>query len=175
MKEKYINQVFKEMKKEMGYSNFLAMPRIEKVVINSGVGKFSREKEKVDELIMALAEITGQRPVKTKAHSAISGFKIRKGMEIGLKVTLRGKRMWHFLDRLINVGLPRMRDFQGIEDKSIDAKGNLNIGIKEHLIFPEIAADKAKNIFGLQVTVVTKAKNREEAIRLYKILGFPLK
>jgi large subunit ribosomal protein L5 len=122
-----------------------------------------------------LAQITGQKPIKTKSHKAISGFKIRQGLEIGAKVTLRGKRMWQFIDRLIGATLPRIRDFQGIEAKNIDQGGNLNIGIKEHIVFPEISPEKVKNIFGLQITVVASAKSREEGIELFKLLGFPVK
>lgn len=163
------------MKAEFGYSNDLAVPRILKVVVNVGTGKINKESDKIEEIINSIAEITGQKPVKTKARKAISGFKTRQGLEIGIKVTIRGKRMWQFLERLVNIALPRTRDFQGLEEKSVDGRGNLNIGIKEHTIFPEISAEKVKNIFGLQITVVTNAKNHKEGVELFKALGFPLK
>lgn len=175
MKEKYIKEVVKAMKAEFGYSNDLAAPRILKVVVNAGIGKINKESDKIEEIISSIAEITGQKPVKTKARKAISGFKTRQGLEIGIKVTLRGKRMWQFLERLVNIALPRTRDFQGFEEKSVDGRGNLNIGIKEHTIFPEISAEKVKNIFGLQITVVTNARSQKEGITLFKALGFPLK
>lgn len=175
MKEKYTKEVVKAMKGKFGYGNDLAVPRILKVVVNAGIGKISKESEKIEEIINSIAEITGQKPVKTKAHKAISGFKIRQGLEIGVKVTLCGTRMWQFLERLVNIALPRTRDFQGLEEKSVDKRGNLNIGIKEHTIFPEIAAEKVKNIFGFQITVATNAKNHKEGIELFKALGFPIK
>ncbi len=174
-KEKYFKKAIPAMKEKFGYGNNLAVPRIEKVIVNVGTGKISKEADRVEEIIKSLSEIAGQRPIKTKARKAISGFKIRQGLEIGAKVTLRGKRMWQFIDRLINAALPRIRDFQGIEAKSIDEKGNLNIGIKEHIVFPEIAPEKVKNIFSLQVTVVTNAKSREEGKELFKLLGFPIR
>ncbi len=175
MKEKYNKSVIPAMKEKFGYTNDLAVPSILKVVVNAGIGKINKESEKVEEIINSIAEITGQKPVKTKAHKAISGFKIRQGLEIGAKVTLHGTRMWQFLERLVNIALPRTRDFQGLEKKSVDERGNLNIGIKEHTIFPEISAEKVKNIFGLQITVVTNAKDHKEGIELFKALGFPIK
>lgn len=175
LKEKYIKEVLPAMEKKFGYKNVMAVPRLEKAVINVGVGKFLKESDKLDEVIAGITEITGQKPIKTKARKAISGFKIRQGLEVGVKVTLRGKRMWQFIERLINTALPRTRDFQGIEGKAIDEKGNLNIGIREHMIFPEISAEKVKNIFSFQISVVSSAKNREEGKELYKLLGFPIK
>ena len=174
-KEKYSKKAIPAMKEKFGYTNNLAVPRIEKVVVNVGTGKIYKEADKVEEIINSIAEISGQRPIRAKARKAVAGFKIRQGLEIGAKVTLRGKRMWQFIDRLINIALPRIRDFQGIEAKSIDEKGNLNIGMKEHIVFPEVSAEKVKNIFSLQVTVVTSAKSREEGIELFKLLGFPIK
>ena len=175
LREKYNKEVIKSMKEEFEYGNSLEAPAILKVVINVGMGKFNKETEKIEEIIRVITDISGQKPVKTRARQAISGFKIRQGMEVGVKVTLRGKRMWHFLERLINAALPRTRDFQGIEQGAVDAGGNLNLGIKENLIFPEISPEKIKNIFGFQITVVTSAKNRKEATALFKKLGFPLK
>lgn len=175
MKEKYNKEAVKSMKEEFGYGNDLAVPRIQKAVVNVGIGKYNKETEKIEEVIRVITDITGQKPVKTKAHQAISGFKIRQGLEIGVKVTLRGKRMWQFLERLVNVALPRTRDFQGIDQKAVDTRGNLNLGIRENLIFPEVSPEKIKNIFGFQVTVVTNAKNQAEGILLFRKLGFPLK
>lgn len=175
LKEKYIKEVIPGMIGKFGYKNKMAVPRLKKVVINVGTGKFSKEADKIDEVINGITQISGQKPVKTKARKAISGFKIRQGLEIGVKATLRGKRMWQFIERLVNIALPRTRDFQGIEEKSVDEKGNLNIGIKEHTIFPEIPAEKVKNVFSFQVTVVTNARGKEEGKELFKLLGFPIK
>ncbi|HPN54337.1 MAG TPA: 50S ribosomal protein L5 [Candidatus Moranbacteria bacterium] len=174
-KEKYTKIATPEMKKKFGYKSTMAMPRIKKAVVNVGIGKITKENDKVEEVINSIAAITGQKPLKTKARKAISGFKVREGMEVGVKVTLRGKRMWQFIDRLINATLPRTRDFQGINRKSIDKGGNMNIGIKEHLIFPEISPEKTRHVFGLQITVSTDAKSQEEGFELFKLLGFPIK
>lgn len=175
LREKYNKDAIPALKEKFGYGNVLAVPRIIKVVVNVGVGKINKETEKIEEIAKALMEITGQKPVKTKSHTAIAGFKIRQGLEIGMKVTLRGKRMWQFLERLLNATLPRTRDFQGLNKSSVDQSGNLNIGINEHTTFPEILAEKVKNIFSLQVTIVTSAKNRQEGTELFKKMGFPLK
>lgn len=174
-KEKYIKEVIPAMKKSFGFTNNFQVPRVKKTVINAGVGKFLKEGDKVEEVINSLSEITGQRPVRTKARKAISGFKIREGLEVGAKITLRGRIMWNFIDRLVNTALPRIRDFQGLEEKSIDEHGNLNIGVKEHIVFPEISPEKVKNIFGFQITIVTDAKNKKEGKELFKLMGFPLK
>src|SRR4030042_4098538 len=175
LKDKYKKEAVPLLKEKFNYSNNLAVPRILKTAVNVGIGKINKESDKIEEIISSVAEITGQKPAKTKARKAISGFKTRQGLEIGIKVTLRGKRMWQFLERLVNIALPRTRDFQGLEEKSIDGRGNLNIGIKEHTIFPEISAEKVKNIFGLQITVVTNARSQKEGIALFKALGFPIK
>lgn len=173
--EIYKKEVVTLMKEKFGYKSDLAVPRIKKVVVNSGIGKALKD-EKIQETISRdLAVITGQKPVPTLAKGAISGFKIREGMVVGLKVTLRGKRMYEFLDRLVGSAIPRIRDFRGLPEKSIDKGGNLNIGIKEHIIFPEIANEDIRFIFGFEVTVVTNAKNREEAAELFRLLGFPIK
>lgn len=173
--ERYKKEVVTLMKEKFGYKSDLAVPRIKKVVVNSGIGKALKD-EKIQETISRdLAVVTGQKPVPTLARGAISGFKIREGMVVGLKVTLRGKRMYEFLDRLVGSAIPRIRDFRGLPEKSIDKGGNLNIGIKEHIIFPEIANEDIRFIFGFEVTVVTNAKNREEAAELFRLLGFPIK
>lgn len=174
-KDKYTQTAVAEMEKQFGYGNVMAVPRVQKVVVNVGVGKIVKEGDKIDEIVSTIESITGQKAVRTKARKAISGFKVRENMEIGVKVTLRGKRMWQFIDRVINATLPRTRDFQGINVRAVDAKGNLNIGIKEHMIFPEISPEKVRHIFGLQITVVTNATSQKEGITLFKLLGFPLK
>lgn len=175
VKDKYTKMAVSEMKKKFGYKSVMAVPQIKKVVVNVGIGKITKENEKVEEILNSITAITGQKPVKTKARKAIAGFKVREGAEIGVKVTLRGTRMWQFIDRLISATLPRTRDFQGINRKAVDKKGNINIGIKEHMIFPEISPERVKYAFGLQVTVSTDARSQEEGLELFKLLGFPLK
>jgi len=181
LKEKYKKEVIPAMIERFGYSNSMAVPKIEKVVINTGFGrlvggKTSEEQKKIQEgIVNDLALITGQKPVLREAKKAIAGFKTRKGFVIGATVILRGKRMYDFLERLINISLPRTRDFQGINNKSFDPKGNLTVGIKEHIVFPEIFLEKTKTIFGFEVTIVLNAKKREESIELLKLMGFPIK
>jgi large subunit ribosomal protein L5 len=174
-KEKYTKVAAAEMQKKFGYKSVMAVPRIKKVVVNVGIGKIVKENDKIEEIVSSLTAITGQKPVKTKAKKAISGFKIREGMEVGVMVTLRGARMWQFIDRVVAATLPRTRDFQGINRKAVDAGGNLNIGLREHMIFPEISPEKVRHIFGMQITVSTDAKTQAEGLELFKILGFPLK
>ena len=174
-KEKYIKTVATEMKKKFGYKSIMAVPQIKKVIVNVGIGKIVKENDKIEEVVNAITAITGQKPVKTKAKKAISGFKIREGMEVGVKVTLRGARMWNFIDRLVSATLPRTRDFQGINRKAVDQRGSINIGIKEHTIFPEISPERVKYIFGMQVTISTNARSQEEGLELFKLLGFPIK
>jgi len=181
LKEKYQKEVIPEMMKKFGYKNVLSTPKIEKVVLNTGFGKLisgktSKEQEKIiNSILEDLTLITGQRPIKTKARKSISGFKLRKGLAIGAKITLRRKMMYDFLERLINIVLPRSRDFRGIEFSSFDKKGNLTIPIKEHIAFPEISPEKTKSIFGLEISVVTDGKSREEIVELLRLLGFPIK
>ena len=152
------------------------MPKIKKVVVNVGIGSavVLKDEKAQESIIKDLTLITGQKPLITLAKKAISAFKIREGMPVGLKVTLRGKRMYDFLFRLINVVLPRTRDFRGLGSKSIDKGGNLSIGIKEHLIFPEISQDDIRRIFGMEITVVTHSKDKEKVLELYKLMGFPI-
>lgn len=179
--EKYQKEVIPSMQEKFGYKNNMAVPKIEKVIVNTGFGRLvsgktsDEQKKIVDFILDDLALITGQKPILTQAKKSISGFKIQKGLPIGAMVTLRGKRMYDFLERLIQIALPRCRDFQGLEPNSIDKKGNLTIGIREHIAFPEILPEKAKNIFGLEITVVTDAKKREEGIKLLRFIGFPIK
>ena len=181
LSEKYKKEAIKAMKEKFGYKNEMAVPRVEKVVLNTGFGrevtnKTGEEHKKfIDFIVDEMSLIGGQRALKTLAKKSIASFKIRKGMAIGAKVTLRGKKMTDFLERLIHLVLPRTRDFQGISPKSVDGQGNLTLAIKEHIAFPEITPEKARNIFGLEITVVSTAKNREEALELLKLLGFPIK
>jgi len=181
LQEKYQKEVIPAMMEKFGYRNKMAVPKIEKVVINTGFGrlvsgKTSEEQKKIqDSVLQNLSLISGQRPVLKKAKKSISGFKTKEGQVIGAAVTLRGKKMSDFLERLIHIALPRLRDFRGIEISSFDKKGNLTIGLREHIAFPEILPEKAKNIFGLEITVVTTAKSREEGIELLRLMGFPIK
>lgn len=180
LKEIYQKEVISVMKEKFGYKSLMAVPRIEKVVVNVGFGKFvankgSDEQRKFREHIAkSLSLISGQKPIFTKAKKAIATFKIRKDQVIGVKATLRKKRMYDFLERLVNIVLPRSRDFRGISKNSINEKGNLTIGLKEHIVFPEISPEEIKFNFGLEVSVVTSAKNKKEGMELFKLLGFPI-
>ncbi len=162
------------MMKEFGYKSPMAVPRIEKVVVNIGVGRIRDEKSH-ETIVKALSLITGQKPSPRAARVAIAAFKTRKGLVIGYAATLRGKRMYDFLERLINIAFPRTRDFQGIDEKSFDGRGNLTIGVKEHIVFPEMIGEDVRSIFGFEVTVVTTANKRKEGIMLLRHMGFPVK
>jgi len=181
LQEKYKKEVIPAMMEKFGYKNIMAVPRIRKVVVNTGFGKFiegktSEEQKKIyNSILEDLTLICAQRAVISQAKKSIAGFKIRKGMPVGAVVTLRGKKMYDFLDRVIHICLPRSRDFRGIDLKSFDRKGNLTIPIKEHIVFPEVSPERAKNIFGFEITIVTTAKTREEGIELLRLLGFPIK
>jgi len=175
LKEKFEKEIVPQMVSQFGLKNKLAAPRIKQVVLNVGLGRFLGEKETVEKVIQEMAVISGQKPILTQAKRAISSFKIRQGQKIGLKVTLRGLRMWDFIERLVFVVLPRVRDFRGLNLSAIDAGGNLTIGIKEHIVFPEVSPDNIKQIFGLQVCLATTAKNHEQGLLLFKMLGFPIK
>ena len=181
LKEKYLKEVIPAMMEKFSYKNKMAAPKIEKVVVNTGFGKLisgktAEEQKKIQDAILNdLTLITGQRPILTRAKKSIASFKIREGMPIGAAITLRGKMMYDFLERLIHIGLPRSRDFRGIEQKSFDKKGNLTLAIQEQITFSEVSPEKTKNIFGLEITMVTTAKNREEGVELLKLLGFPIK
>ena len=181
LQDKYKKEVVPEMMERFDYTNAMAVPKIERVVINTGFGRLissltGQDQEKtVNFILNDLSLICGQNPVKTRAKKSISGFKIREGVPIGARVTLRRKKMYDFLERLIHIALPRSRDFRGIDSKSVDEKGNLTIGIKEHICFPEVSPEKAKSIFGLEIAVVTTAKSREEGLELLRLLGFPIK
>ena len=173
--ERYEKSVKDELRKQFGYSNVMQIPRVEKVVLNIGMGESIGNGKTMDAAANDLALITGQRPVITKSRKAISNFRLRVGMPIGLKVTLRGDRMWHFLEKLVTVALPRIRDFQGIPDRSFDGRGNYSLGLKEQLVFPEIEYDKIDRLRGLEITIVTTAKNDEEGRALLKALGMPFR
>lgn len=160
------------MKKKFGYKNELAVPRLVKMAVNTGVGRYHEDKQK-EEIRKYLEAIVGQRVMEKGAKQAIASFKTRKGMTVGYAVTLRGKRMDNFFEKMINFTIPRMRDFRGIDQKSVDQGGNLSIGIRENILFPEMIGEDVKNIFGLEVTFVTNAKSREEALELFKLMGVP--
>ncbi len=174
LQEKYKKEVIPAMQVKFGYPNVMSTPQLEKVVVNCGVGKIRDEKQ-LAEVVKYLTAITGQKPSPRPAKKAIASFKTRLGMIIGYRITLRGRRMYDFVSRLIDLALPRTRDFQGIDPKSFDSKGNLTIGIKEHIVFPEMIGEDYKFLFGFEVTVVTTAKKREEGVELLKLIGFPIK
>lgn len=181
IKEKYKKTAASKMKEKFGYKNVMAIPKIEKLVINIGFGRIISPKTKDEQkkfneyIINNLSNICGQRPVMTAARKSISSFKLREGSIIGSKVTLRGKKMYDFMEKLVNIVLPRSRDFLGIDPKNIDGNGNLNMGVKEHIAFPEISPEKSPIILGLEVTIVTTAKSKEEGLELFKLLDFPFK
>lgn len=174
MREKYYKEVIPAMQERFGYKNVMAVPRVEKVAVNIGTGR-KREKEEQEEVVKVLSLITGQKPVPCPARKAIAAFDTRAGMIIGYKVTIRGKRMYDFLTRLVHIALPRSRDFQGIDEKSFDASGNLTIGIREHIVFPEMIGEDYKSIFGMEITVVTTAKSKKEGVELLRLMGFPIR
>ena len=163
------------MQKTFGIKNVMAIPKIEKVIVNTGIGRLTKEGKVVERIEKDLTMIVGQKLVFRKAKKSISGFKLREGVNVGISVTLRGKKMYDFLDRLISISLPRSRDFRGIDPKNFDKMGNLNFGIKESSIFPEVNYENIKDVFGLEVTVVTTAKNREQGIELLRQMGFPIR
>lgn len=173
-KKNYEAKALPALSKLLGTENPNALPKIDRVVVNVGVGKFLKESNRIDEIRTSLEMITGQKVVSTKARKAIAGFKIREDLEVGMRTTLRGKRMWDFLDRLIHVALPRVRDFQGITIRSVDTYGNCNIGIKEHLVFPEIVPEKVQTIFSFQITIVTTAKDAASGETLFRSIRLPL-
>ncbi len=181
LKKKYDKDVIKGMEEKFQYGNKMAVPKIVKVVINTGFGKIISPKTKDEQkrfneyVVENIGLISGQKPVLTKARKSISSFKLREGSVIGAKVTLRGKKMYAFLEKLINIVMPRIRDFRGISAKIIDKNGNMNLGIKEHIVFPEISPEKSPIILGLEITIVTNAKSKEEGLELFKLLDFPIK
>jgi large subunit ribosomal protein L5 len=175
LKEKYVNEIVPELIKELGYGNVMQVPEVEKITLNMGVGESVTDKKAIEKAQADLESITGQRPLATKAKKSVATYKIREGFPIGCKVTLRKSRMYDFLDRLVNIALPRIRDFRGLNRKSFDGNGNYSIGIKEQIIFPEIDYDSIDKIRGLDITITTTAKTDEEALALLKAFNFPIK
>ena len=175
MRQRYEKDVVPALKKEFGYSNVMAIPRLTKVVVNMGLGEATQNAKIVDTGADELARITGQKPVITRAKKSIAQFKVRKGMPIGTMVTLRGERMWEFLDRLISVALPRVRDFRGVSPRGFDGRGNYTLGLKDQLLFPEIDYMKVDKARGMNISVVTTAKTDEESRKLLQLLGMPFR
>ena len=173
MKQRYDEQIVKAMTEKFGYKNRLEVPKLEKVTLNMGVGEASQDKKKVQTAAEEMALIAGQKPVITKAKKSIAQFKLREGMPIGCKVTLRRERMYEFLDRLITIAMPRIRDFRGVSAKSFDGRGNYALGLKEQIIFPEINYDRIDTVRGMDVIVTTTARTDEEARELLRLFGFP--
>lgn len=175
LKDKYHNEVSPAMMQRFVYKNVMQIPKIEKVVINMGVSDVVQDPKALDAAMGDLAAISGQKPAITRAKKSIAAFKLRAGMPIGCKVTLRGERMYHFLDKLFNIALPRIRDFRGVSSKGFDGRGNYTLGIREQLIFPEMVYDQVDRVRGMDITVVTSAKTDEEACELLKYMGLPLR
>ena len=173
LKEKYLKEIVPALTKEFSYSNRMAVPRILKITLNVGVGEAIQNPRLLDGVAEDVAAITGQRPVVTRARKSVASFKLREGMPIGVKVTLRGEHMYEFLDRLMNIALPRVRDFRGASPKAFDGRGSYTLGIKEQLIFPEIDAGKAERIYGMNITITTTAETDEEARFLLAQMGMP--
>lgn len=173
--ELYKKEIAPKMKEKFGYANKMAVPKPVKVVVNAGVGKNTKDKAYIDNVVSSLSRITGQRPVLCKAKKSISAFKVREGNIVGVMVTLRGKMMYDFIDKLVNITFPRVRDFRGIENKGLDKQGNFTVGFKEHLAFPEIKGDEVEKVHGLEISIATTAKSREEGFELLKLMGFPFK
>lgn len=173
--ETYNNTVRPELMKTFNYSSVMATPKVLKIVVNMGVGDAITNSKALDDAVEELTVLTGQKPVITKAKKSISNFKLREGMAIGCKVTLRGERMYDFLDKLVNIALPRVRDFQGVSNKAFDGRGNYTLGVKEQLIFPEINYDKVNRVRGMDIVIVTSAETDKEAYELLKHLGMPFR
>jgi large subunit ribosomal protein L5 len=175
LKEKYTNEIAPALQQKFGYKNVMQIPRLDKVVINMGVGEAISNAKAIDSAVGDLTKIAGQKPIVTRAKKSIAAFKLRTGMPIGTKVTLHGDRMYEFVDRLLNVALPRVRDFRGVSGKAFDGRGNYTVGIKEQLIFPEIEYDKIDKLRGMDVVFVTTAKSDEEAREMLRLFGMPFR
>ncbi len=175
LREHYLKTVVPALKKEFGYANVMAVPRLEKITVNIGLGDATQNPKLMDGAVNELGAITGQRPVVTKARKSIAAFKLREGMSIGSMVTLRGDRMYEFLDRLMNVALPRVRDFRGVSNRSFDGRGNYTLGLKDQFIFPEIIYEKVEKVKGMNVCITTTAKTDAEALSLLKLMGMPFR
>ncbi len=174
LKEKYNKEIVQSLMSKLNFKNINAVPKIEKIVLNMGLGQEGLDKKKMEICIKDMSSITGQHPVKTKFKKSISNFKSRKGSNAGLKVTLRNHRMYEFLDRLVNIALPRIKDFRGLKDSACDKFGNFTFGVKEHIIFPEINFDKVETIRGMDITIVTSSNSKENTISLLKEFNFPI-
>ncbi len=175
LQEKYEKEAIPGLKSRFGYKNVMEVPRLVKVVVNMGVGEATQDAKVIDAAVSDLTQISGQKPVVTRAKRSIAAFKVRAGVPVGCKVTLRGQRMYEFLDKLFNIALPRIRDFRGVSPRSFDGRGNYSLGLREQLIFPEINYDKIDKIRGMDVVIVTSAKTDEEAFELLKLLGMPFR
>jgi len=171
--EKYRKEIVSRLQKEFGYKNVMEVPRIVKIVVNAGVGDAKQDYKLMESAVSEMETITGQHPMVKRARKSVAGFKVRSGMPVGCSVTLRGARMWEFLDRMISLALPRIKDFQGVSPKGFDGRGNYNLGLREQLIFPEIDYDKVARVRGMNVTIVSTAKTDEEAMSLLRGLGMP--
>ena len=175
LKEFYKKEVIPQLQKTFQYNNVMEVPRLKKITLNMGVGEASRDKKVMDHAVRDMTAIAGQKPVVTRSRLSIAGFKIREDMPIGCKVTLRGAKMYEFMDRLVNIALPRVRDFRGLKGKAFDGRGNYSLGIKEQIVFPEIEYDKIDKIRGMDITITTSAKSDQEAKALLRAFNFPLK
>lgn len=175
LKEKYVKEIVPSLKKEFGYSSVMAVPKINKIVVNAGLGSvFRNSSDDFKNIVEDFGLIVGQKPVVTKAKKAIASFKVRQGMPVGMMVTLRGNKMYEFLDRLTNVVLPQVRDFRGVKKSAFDGHGNYSIGLKEHIVFPEVTRDNIRTIYGIEINISTTAKTDEEAYRLLRELNVPI-
>lgn len=175
LQEQYNKQIVPALKEKFGYKNAMEVPKIEKITLNVGIGKFVKDQKFVDAIKNDLTQIAGQAPVETKARKSIAGFKIREDQVVGMAVTLRGQRMWDFLDKLISVALPRVKDFRGISATGFDGRGNYHLGLREHIVFPEISNEALEHIFGMQVSIVTNAGENAPAEELLRQMKFPFK
>lgn len=175
LQQKYLQDIAPALKEKLQLKNVMQVPKLQKITLNVGLGRGVKEASFVDVVEQSLTRITGQKPVKTLAKKSISNFKIRQGMVIGMKVTLRGKKMYDFVNKLVHITLPRVRDFRGISPKTVDVQGNMSIGLKENIAFPEIKAEDISHMHGLQITMTTSAKNKQQALALFEALGMPFK
>ncbi|MFC0336701.1 LSU ribosomal protein L5P [Kushneria avicenniae] len=175
LKQQYKDEVMARLTEQFGYANVMQVPRITKVTLNMGVGDATSDKKLIDNAVVDLEKLSGQKPIVTLARKSVAGFKVREGWPIGTKVTLRSERMWDFLDRLVNIAIPRIRDFRGLNAKSFDGRGNYSMGVREQIIFPEIEYDKVDRVRGLDITITTSAGTDEEARALLSALNFPFR
>lgn len=175
LKEVYRSEVVPALIKEFGYKNVMEVPRITKITLNMGVGEAVGDKKQLENAVADLEKISGQKPVVTKARKSVAGFKVREGFPIGCKVTLRGERMWEFLERLVDIAIPRVRDFRGLNPRSFDGRGNYSMGVREQIIFPEIDYDKIDKIRGMDITITTTARTNEEGAALLRAFSFPFR